>query len=436
MIVLHKIKMDLVRAEAAPRVDVVQDDKYCRDLEIHLYANGIPYELPENCSVLIRFRKADGKGGTYDTMPDETQAWSVSGNVVTVKLAPQVCTKAGEVMLWVVLLHEESELNSFPVGIYVHGQSKVTMESRGYTRVTGYLPQPVKAGVGQYIMVSQVDECGKITAVEAVRLESQNGKSAYELAVENGYDGTEEEWLESLKGEPGIDGNSCSIEVAEEENGYSLMVQNTIGNDGGAFAETLHLSNGKSAYAYAQDGGYTGTEEEFAAKLADIPLAGSTEEVTPSQVYAAIFTGQPIALTRTDPSFGEMAFNNFAYSYAAGALVISSTTFKLSGVLFCAQIVGSLASAAWTFSAFGLAQSSDIPSVLPNPNLITFKPGVNLLFSDTFPISYSGESAQTVYLPTKTSHLENDSGFVTEEDVDALITAKLAEITNAEEVAF
>ena len=26
---------------------------------------------------------------------------------------------------------------------------------------------------------------------------------------------------------------------------------------------------GKSAYAYAQDGGYTGTEEQFAAKLAE-----------------------------------------------------------------------------------------------------------------------------------------------------------------------
>lgn len=34
----------------------------------------------------------------------------------------------------------------------------------------------------------------------------QNGKSAYEIAVDNGFAGTVEEWLESLKGERGTDG--------------------------------------------------------------------------------------------------------------------------------------------------------------------------------------------------------------------------------------
>lgn len=67
-----------------------------------------------------------------------------------------------------------------------------------------------------------------------------DGASAYEIAVENGFHGTEEEWLQSLHGQDGRDG--------------------TPGADG------------KSAYQYAQDGGYTGTEEEFATKLAqDIP---------------------------------------------------------------------------------------------------------------------------------------------------------------------
>ena len=33
-----------------------------------------------------------------------------------------------------------------------------------------------------------------------------DGKSAYEIAVEHEYDGTEEEWLDSLKGKDGKDG--------------------------------------------------------------------------------------------------------------------------------------------------------------------------------------------------------------------------------------
>ena len=35
----------------------------------------------------------------------------------------------------------------------------------------------------------------------------QVGKSAYEMAVEHGFHGTEEEWLESLRGEPGAKGD-------------------------------------------------------------------------------------------------------------------------------------------------------------------------------------------------------------------------------------
>ena len=36
------------------------------------------------------------------------------------------------------------------------------------------------------------------------------GFSAYEIAVQNGYQGTEAEWLESLKGEPGKTGDMSS----------------------------------------------------------------------------------------------------------------------------------------------------------------------------------------------------------------------------------
>ena len=37
-------------------------------------------------------------------------------------------------------------------------------------------------------------------------LNGANGKSAYEIAVQNGFKGTVTEWLESLKGEQGPQG--------------------------------------------------------------------------------------------------------------------------------------------------------------------------------------------------------------------------------------
>lgn len=73
-----------------------------------------------------------------------------------------------------------------------------------------------------------------------------DGASAYEVAVAAGFEGTEEQWLDSLTGPQGPQGEQ--------------------GADG------VQGADGKSAYAYAQDGGYTGTETEFAEKLAaEIP---------------------------------------------------------------------------------------------------------------------------------------------------------------------
>lgn len=43
------------------------------------------------------------------------------------------------------------------------------------------------------------------------------GKSAYEVAVDNGFEGTEEEWLESLKGEKGADGVMTFADLTEEQ---------------------------------------------------------------------------------------------------------------------------------------------------------------------------------------------------------------------------
>lgn len=43
------------------------------------------------------------------------------------------------------------------------------------------------------------------------------GKSAYEIAIDNGFDGQEQEWLESLKGKPGKDGQDYVLADADKE---------------------------------------------------------------------------------------------------------------------------------------------------------------------------------------------------------------------------
>lgn len=53
------------------------------------------------------------------------------------------------------------------------------------------------------LLESKIAEVDKIIAEG---IETAQGKSAFEIAVENGFVGTVEEWLESLKGEKGADG--------------------------------------------------------------------------------------------------------------------------------------------------------------------------------------------------------------------------------------
>lgn len=108
---------------------------------------------------------------------------------------------------------------------------------------------------------------------------------AYSVAVRNGYKGTEKEWLASLKGDPGagvtIVGSYDSEEDlrAKHPTGYpgeSYLVNGALYVWSETKQDWVNVGNikgkdgddGKSAYEYAQDGGYTGSETEFAAKLA------------------------------------------------------------------------------------------------------------------------------------------------------------------------
>jgi hypothetical protein len=276
---------------------------------------------------------------------------------------------------------------------------------------------------------------------------------------------------------------------------------------------------GKSAYQYAQDGGFTGTEAEFVEKLSQVPLTGDTTKVLPSVVHSSMLSGIPVGLTHTDPTYGTMAFSGFSYSQAASNSIVASVNFETGGIAFCAQLIGNVGSDEWTFKATNLALLSDvptkmsqlendtllkgttasitptqvheallagrdiiishthtygtftfsgfahseafkvvfassivdmqgnfmavvlygtlqnnawdmsvtnlatqneIPTALPTPNQLKFMPGKNAMLSEAFPLAFNGSYEQIVRIPTLTSHLENDSGFLTEAPVSSV----------------
>ena len=59
---------------------------------------------------------------------------------------------------------------------------------------------------GAVISADEVSVSEDGSAAASVGEDLPRGKSAYEIAKENGFDGTEAEWLASLKGAPGAAG--------------------------------------------------------------------------------------------------------------------------------------------------------------------------------------------------------------------------------------
>lgn len=63
-------------------------------------------------------------------------------------------------------------------------------------------------------------------SIALVSCSDSSGESAYEIAVDNGYTGTEEEWLESLKGENGVNGKDGTSETQTKYEMYTEAVAN------------------------------------------------------------------------------------------------------------------------------------------------------------------------------------------------------------------
>ena len=78
-----------------------------------------------------------------------------------------------------------------------------------------------------------------ISGIGAIKGEA--GKSAYQIAIENGFIGTETEWLESLRGTKGDPGKDYVLTEADKSeianiviNEYDSFLMAILGGDSGA----------------------------------------------------------------------------------------------------------------------------------------------------------------------------------------------------------
>ncbi len=139
MITTHRIKMDLTRQHSAERLEMVQCDTNSRCVELVLTAAGAAW-APEGLeNVFLRYRKCDGSGGSYDTLPDGVRAWTVEGNVLTILIAPQVLTVPGLVELQALLISASENLATFSFRIAVEADPSLgTVTSEDYINWTAW----------------------------------------------------------------------------------------------------------------------------------------------------------------------------------------------------------------------------------------------------------------------------------------------------------
>ena len=193
-------------------------------------------------------------------------------------------------------------------------------------------------------------------------------------------------------------------------------------------------ADGKSAYEYAQESGYEGTESEFAAKLAS--------------PYEFAFN---VEFNEQGEGVADATAQSFYNAFISGAHIVCCAKFYGNDVavrlpylsmpedgvfLFFANAGGEVAAVQvmlvdGAVAAYGMTMSQDITigDTTWYGESIDFTDAVNQLITDKLPTalknpkaltftgaatgSYDGSSAKTVNIPNKTSQLTNDSGFIT-----------------------
>ena len=198
---------------------------------------------------------------------------------------------------------------------------------------------------------------------------------------------------------------------------FAFAFKNLKGGKGdtGAAGQTgASGADGKSAYQYAVEGGYTGTEAEFAEKLAQEQLTGTTGTLTPTQVYNAVSASIPVKVQYFDETIGWLSYTNFSVAETMN-IIAANTIVYFNGVYVLGELFGDKSNNTWSFMNTTLAELSDIPDIpaaLPNPS--------SLIFTGAVTGSYNGSEPKTVNIPSA----------VTDAHINSLIDTKLGVIEN------
>ena len=120
MIITNKFNVHLDCFTFIPVMYAMQCDSNTRVLQFSLYNRGDIYLIPDGVSASVSYKKTDGTGGFYDTLPDgTTPACEIDKSVVRAIMSEQVLACPGHTQVTVSLKQKDCVLAAFPVIIEV-----------------------------------------------------------------------------------------------------------------------------------------------------------------------------------------------------------------------------------------------------------------------------------------------------------------------------
>lgn len=249
-----------------------------------------------------------------------------------------------------------------------------------------------------------------------------NGKSAYLIAIDNGFQGTEEEWLESLKGQDGQDGILVDAPSDGKMYGRQDATWVEIADIGGggitdAPADSKAYARKDNAWVETVESTnvYTKTEadEVFLPKTTVIPT--KTSELTNDSGFITSIPDEYVTQT-------EMV----GYAQPKGEYALKSELFsKNYNDLTNKPTIPTNTSELTNDSGF----ITSIPDeYVTNTEMTAYAQpkGDYALKSELFSKSYNDLTDKPT-IPTKTSELTNDSGFITEIPAEYITQAEMQE---------
>lgn len=280
MDITHKIRIDLSIGGRHEVIYAVQGDKNSRVVKITLLDSGQAFVVPEGASGIVRYRRADGTGGNYDTTPAETAAVGFSGNVATVQIAPDVLAVPGIAQVAVAIVSDTAIIHTFVFQIDVQKNPSYNVTTDGGFYLSGALPD---SGWEPYKYLG-TDGNGKVIAKDA----PSGGGGVGQMVVT--YDDEVEPWQAS---------HTAAEIISHIENGGGVILKqgtddlisyahlygefygsvmffdvNTTDNSTEMSIYTVHSTGEVTAEVFTMNGGTA--QEEKGVKSYTVTRAGQT----------------------------------------------------------------------------------------------------------------------------------------------------------------